>query len=184
MKRVFFGLLVLAIGVMMLLRAMGIESFDWFFNMEWKPYIWPIAVILIGIGIIFHKARHKHCDHMRVKDSSDAMDEKGFMKIEATLSGHKYNLKGEDFSGAKINAFLGGVSLDLRNANFADESEIKIDAFMGGAEIFVPQDIQVKIYSSCICGGVKNDKPATVTDSSKTLHIHAECLFGGVDIKR
>jgi len=188
MKRVIFGLVVLAIGVMMLLRAMGIESFDWFFNLEWKMYIAPAAIILVGLMIVFGGCKHRckcgkgYCDNMHEKNSADAMDDKGVMNVDVLLSGQKYNLNGENFSGAKISAMLGGVSLDLRGASFPNECEIKVNALMGGAEIFVPKDIKVEVSSSCICGGVKNVKPATET-TDKILRVRAECLFGGVDIK-
>lgn len=192
MKRVFFGLIVLAIGIVMLLRALGIVDLDWMNNLEWRMYIVPAVVILIGLRIVFggckcgcgngHCDHHCHSDNMCEKKAADSMDDSGFLKIETLLSGQKYNLNGENFSGAKISAMLGGVSLDLRGANFPAESEIKVSAFMGGADIFVPKDVKVEVSSSCICGGVKNVKPLSEV-GEKVLRIHAECLFGGVEIK-
>lgn len=188
MKRVFIGLIVIAIGALMLLSNMGIVSLDWIRQLEWKLYIAPALIVFVGLVIIFGKGK-KCCgssdsdDHMFEKAAAEAMDENGFVKMESFLSGQKCNLSGETFTGARLTSFLGGVSLDLREAEINDGAFIKVSALVGGAEIYVPRDVTVKVSSACFCGGVKNVKPLNSQTSNKVLLVRAECMFGGVDIK-
>ncbi len=45
----FFGFVILALGVLFLLRNLGVVSGD-----IWD-FLWPIAVIALGISILFKK---------------------------------------------------------------------------------------------------------------------------------
>ena len=47
----FVGIVVLALGVLFLLRNLGVISGD-----IWD-FLWPIAVIALGISILFKKRR-------------------------------------------------------------------------------------------------------------------------------
>ena len=51
----------------------------------------------------------------------------------------------------------------------------------GGIDILVPENVNVKLNSSCIFGGVSNK--ASVYENAPTIYINGVCLFGGVDIK-
>ncbi len=62
------------------------------------------------------------------------------------------------------------------------EAVIKASSIFGGVEIFVPQDVNVKVKSTPIFGGV-SDKSKSSKDNEKIIYIDAFCMFGGVDIK-
>ena len=87
------------------------------------------------------------------------------------------------FYGAKIDAFMGGISMDLRGARIHDGSIMDIHTFMGGVELKLPQDIDLQVHSSCFIGGVSNPFPRSHTKDAKRLIIKANCMIGGVDIK-
>ena len=56
-------------------------------------------------------------------------------------------------------------------------------AIFGGIDIFVPGDVNVKITSNSIFGGVSNKTVGYRNEAAPTLYIRATCLFGGVDVK-
>ena len=55
-------------------------------------------------------------------------------------------------------------------------------SIFGGIDIIVPKDVNIKVTSTSIFGGVEN-KVKNNTTNKKTIYINATCLFGGVDIK-
>ena len=55
----------------------------------------------------------------------------------------------------------------------------------GGAEIIVPNNVNVKINTFCLFGGI-SDKRIVKPDSENnvTLTVNGCCIFGGADIKQ
>ena len=48
-------------------------------------------------------------------------------------------------------------------------------------DIFVPDNINVKVSSNCIFGGISNK--TSVHKDAPTIYISGTCMFGGVEIK-
>lgn len=182
MRRIVFGAVILAIGVMMTLRTMGVNDFSWFFNGGWHKYIIPGIIIVVGIRVITSPGKKNNSNGFKLCEVPET-EEGNPMNVSAAFSGSAYNLNGEDFNGAKLDAFLGGIKIDLRGANITDGSVINIHTFMGGVELKLPQDVRVEINSSCFIGGVNNKMPQNYSSAVKTIRINANCLLGGVDIK-
>ena len=101
------------------------------------------------------------------------------------------NLDGEVFEGAELNAVFGGVKCDIRNAIIEKDCAITASAIFGGIDIFVPDNVNVKITSNSIFGGVSEKKHRPYMENAVTLYvenavtvyINASCIFGGVKIK-
>ena len=53
MKRVLIGIIILAIGVMMMAKALGYDIFDSILDADWKKFIIPGIVLLIGLRLVF-----------------------------------------------------------------------------------------------------------------------------------
>ena len=85
--------------------------------------------------------------------------------------------------GARLNAFCGGIRMDMREAVITEDEEIDIHTFCGGIEIFVPTTVNVEIKSQSFIGGVGNHAMHTADPKAPTLHIVASNFLGGVDIK-
>ena len=101
----------------------------------------------------------------------------------AVFTGEKMNFDGEEFQGAELNAVFGGVEYDLRGALIQRDCVINATAIFGGIDIFVPADVNVRITSNSIFGGVDNKTANYRNEAAPTLYIRATCLFGGVDVK-
>ena len=71
--------------------------------------------------------------------------------------------------------------LDLTNAKIKNEAVITASAIFGGIDIIVPKDVEVKVKSTPIFGGVSNK--SKTKDAKKVIYVDALALFGSVDIK-
>ncbi len=183
MRRTILGIIILSIGTMMMLRTLGISDFEWFFSTDWKKYIVPGAIILVGIKLLFTSHRHTHeNDEFKLCDVPE-MGNNDRINISASFTGNAYDFANRKFRGAKINAFMGGVKLDLRDAIIDEDCTIEIHTLFGGADIQMPKNVNVVINSNCLIGGVSNHlRPTSIADA-KTIRINANCFFGGVDLK-
>ena len=89
------------------------------------------------------------------------------------------------FRGAWLTGVFGGVTLDLRGAELAEDgAAINATAAFGGVEILVPRGWRVSVRSTPILGGVedKTEHPAASADAP-VLRIDAVAVLGGVDVK-
>lgn len=78
-------------------------------------------------------------------------------------------------------AFMGGGTLDLREAQFtAEVTEIRVRAVMGGFEVIVPPDLPVQVRGFGVMGAVV-DK--TSPAEQPRVIIRAFALMGGVEVK-
>ena len=100
----------------------------------------------------------------------------------AVFSGNDVQFNGEVFEGAKLTAVFGGIDLDLRNAIINKDCVIDVSATFGGADIIVPENVNVVSNATGIFGGVSN-KRRNNPANTVTIYITGLCLFGGIEIK-
>ena len=82
-------------------------------------------------------------------------------------------------------AVMGGVELDLREAQFA-EPEVTIQAYtvMGGIEITVPEDVEVDVSGFAFMGGFDHNASGPGAPGAPRLRVLGFALMGGVDVRR
>lgn len=167
------NLIGIALGVGLLLCCQGVLDF----GLLWKLIV-PAAVIVIGLKLIFGGLfGNKANELITTMKESGRSPRVGC----ATFSGCKLDFTGEDFDGAELTAVFGGVECDLREALIQQDCAIRVSAIFGGIDIYVPDNVNVKVNSTSIFGGVSN-KTAAKKDAV-TLYVTGTCMFGGVDIK-
>ncbi len=169
------NLIGLCVGVFLLFCCQNILSFDLLLKL-----LFPIIIVIVGCKMIFGTFKSNKSQ----KVMNEVVSNGGNVRnATATFSGQDliYGL-GEEFTGAELNAIFGGVKCDLRNAVINRDCVIKCSAIFGGIDIFVPQNVNVKVNSTSIFGGVSN-KANNSTANTVTIYIEGTCLFGGVDIK-
>jgi predicted membrane protein len=133
------------------------------------------AIVIITIGVLL--AESTEAD--RERSTSDS-------RIEATaiLGGNSQRSFTSAFEAADVVAFMGGVSLDLREAGIVgDEAVVEVFAMFGGVEIRVPENWVVIQEVHPVLGGVENRARAVPGDDSKRLIVRGNLLFGGLDIR-
>ena len=162
----------LLIGVVLLLSAQGILDIS-----KVGKLIFPAILVAIGVSIIF-----KDTIGSKVNDKIKELNKENKDEYFATFSGQKLNFSGEEFKGASLNAIFGGIDLDLRNTNITEDQVINATVVFGGIDILVPNNVNIKVKSNSIFGGV--DNKIKVNDPNlPTIYVKAFCLFGGVEIK-
>lgn len=164
----------LLIGVVLLLCCQDLLNFD----MIWKLAL-PTVLIIIGISFIF-----KDTFNSKISKEINKLNENRPKDSEycATFSGQNVKFDGEKFNGTELTAVFGGVKCDLTKAIIEKDVVINATSVFDGIDIFIPENVKVKIKSSSIFGGVDEKRKSDTTDGH-TIYVNATCIFGGVDIK-
>ena len=82
-------------------------------------------------------------------------------------------------------AVMGGVELDLREAQFS-QPEVTIHAYtvMGGIEITVPEDVDVDVSGVAFMGGFDHNASGPGVPGAPRLRVLGFALMGGVEVRR
>jgi predicted membrane protein len=165
---------LVALGAGMTLQNLGL------FHFEWRQ-LWPLALIFMGIHVLTRGLRRRR-DFAGAPGSHDERLEHGSrISASATLSGIVLKNDSPEFTGGEINAVMGGVEIDLRQANIATEAVLHLSVIMGGVEVRVPREWSVVILGSPILGGIE-DKTVPPMMPGKRLVIEGGVIMGGVEI--
>lgn len=164
------------IGVLLFLSSQG-----WFNGSIIEKLIVPIIFIAIGVSMI----RRNTGSHSRryIPDGAGSgtyrRDYTGIFSGQNVL----FN-ENEVFEGCTMNAVFGSVTLDLRDCIINQDVAIECSAIFGGIDIYIPMDVNIKISSTPIFGGVGNKlRNRPYVQGAPTIYVNALCMFGGVDIK-
>jgi hypothetical protein len=86
----------------------------------------------------------------------------------------------------KVVNFMGGSDLDLNDAELADDVvEMTVWAVMGGADIRVPDGLNVELSEFAIMGGNSAELGTERPDpGGPTLRLKVISIMGGIDVKR
>ena len=166
----------LLIGVVLLLCAQNLLRFD----IVWKLAV-PTILVIIGVSIIFKNSLNSKFNNEIKKISQNANKDNEYC---STFSSQDVSFENQEFKGANLTAVFGGVKCDLRKAIINEDQVINCSAIFGSVEIIPSEEINIKVKSNSIFGGVSNErKNKEMNKDLKTVYINAMCLFGGVSIK-
>ena len=172
----------IALGAILLLQAQG--YIDW--SVFWKLCL-AIIFIAFGIMLIFSKSGRPeswNCHDSRGGCSIISRDGRNILKISSAFGEQNHRVEAEESDGADIEASFGSVRLDLRNAIFNEDVEVRVKASFAGVGIYVPKDVNVDVRSNSAFGGLNNktaDLPRQPSPSP-TILIIAPCSFAGVEV--
>ena len=166
----------LTIGTILLLSCQGVLEFEMIFKL-----LIPAILVAIGISMISKETIEKNVS-IEIKNLNEKRTEKN--EYCATFSGQDIKFDGQEFNGADLTAVFGGIECDLRKAVIHKDVVINTSSIFGGIDIFVPDNVKIKVKSTSIFGGVSNKKKhVEMPVELPIVYINALCLFGGVDIK-
>lgn len=134
-----------------------------------------IPTILIGIGlsiIVGSIGGHK-------KEVSEPDD-----SIVAILGASTSKNTSKNFSGASVNAFMGGVEFDISKAVIKKPVILNVTIIMGGLELRIPENVKVINRTQSVLGGVEDNTVPIDSESDQVLVIQGLILMGGIEIKR
>lgn len=165
----------LIIGVCLLLCCQGVLNFTLVFKL-----LVPTILVILGLSLLF-----KDTLKSKVKEEIQKLNNKNPNANEycATFGGQSLNFAKENFNGCRLDAVFGGVKCDLKEAVITHDVVVQASAIFGGITIYVPENVNVKIVSTPVFGGVSDERRIKTSDAEITLYINATCIFGGVEIK-
>lgn len=165
----------LGIGALLLLACQNVIEF----SLLWKLIV-PFVLVMIGLKMIFGGLFNKKANDVAQKMKDDGKEPK---EGAAVFSGSRMDFEGQEFHGAELNAVFGGLDCHLNGALIREDCVINACAVFGGIDVFVPEDVNVKIHSTSIFGGVSDKKKRKFQENAPTVYINATCIFGGMDVK-
>lgn len=165
----------LVLGICLLLCCQGVLNFAIVFKL-----IVPIILVIIGLTLIFKDTLKK-----RIREDIKKLNRKNPNAKEycSTFGGQNVDFTKEEFNGCELTAVFGGLKCDLRDAIVEKDCVINVSTIFGGITIYTPEDVNVKIVSTPIFGGVSDERRVKTKDSKVTIYINATCVFGGVEVK-
>ena len=172
------SLLGIAIGVMLLLAAQDVMTFE-----VAGKLIFALIIVVFGLCIAFRSTFKNNCDKEVSKKVQANKDNSNMDNQFAIFAGNDRVYKNEEFTGANLTAVFGGIDLDLIDAKFTKDTVIKASCAFGGISIRVPEDVQVKVKSGFIFGGASDDRKHVSDKAKYTIYVDAAGCFGGISIE-
>ena len=170
-----WGWLWLLAGGWTLFGALDILDLDF-----WDIFF-PLALVAGGILMVTRSARGPV-----LRPASTAAEKETQTHAFALMSGNVRKNDSEAYRGGDLMAFMGGVDLDLRQAQTSPEGAV-IDAFAmwGGIEIKVPEGWRVVSEVVPLLGGYEdNTKPPADPESVRgRLVVRGVVIMGGIEVK-
>ena len=165
----------LALGIALLLGCQNIIDF----SMIWR-LAFPAILVIIGLSMIFKDTFNAKISAEIKRLNVNHNNENSYC---ATFAGQDVNFNGETFTGADLTAVFGGLKCDLRKAIIKEDVVINASSIFGGIELYVPQNVKIKIKSTPIFGGIENKAKTEATENSPVIYINGTTIFGGIEIK-
>jgi predicted membrane protein len=171
-----WGAFLVLVGVLFQLDNLGVIHFRW-------AELWPLAVIAAGAMMIWGSIKAR-----RFKAGTSAGTNS--MNATSVFGGIERRVSVRDFKYGSVSAVFGGVELDFRDAEIADqEAVMDINVIFGGVEIRVPDHWRVEARNQTLFGGYTDSTrgtgktPDPVVPGNKTLVITGQVLFGGIEVQ-
>ena len=104
------------------------------------------------------------------------------LRLVAIMNGVEIKSRASAFRGGSLFSWLGGIALDLREANLAPDARLEVGSLFGGIAVRVPLGWRVVSDVKALAGGVAIDVPDVEFDDAPTLHLSGYTAFGGIAV--
>ena len=184
-KRALGPIVLIAIAAVVQLMLLDVLKWD---------YVWPIAIILIGVAIIAggsgyrgrRRRERRRREQRHAKPDAHASSE-GNLDISVTMSEVDERNRSKEFQGGEISCVMGRVKLDLTEAEIVEPpARIHVDIVMGGVEILVPDHWIVQNDFARTMGEVEDhteSRRSAAPDDGATLILSGSVTMGHATIE-
>ena len=178
-RRTIIGIVFIVAALLRLADMWGIIQLNW--EHSWTEYFGPVLLLYIGAELIIYSFNKKPSQWLQrpVPQGEDGKR----ISCAVRFGADEYRYRGETFHGARLDAFCGGLRLDLREAVITEDEEIDIHTFLGGVELLVPKQVNVLVKSHSFIGAVGNETAGRTIPGAPCLHIVASNFLGGVSVE-
>lgn len=167
-----FGVVLLILGTLLLLDNLGQSEFD-------GDLLIPAVILLVGLNLLWKELTWRA--RRRREGGTDPRDEVSSL---AMMGGIRHIITSEAFRGGSATAIMGGVELDLRQAELAGGRAV-IDTFSwwGGVDVFVPEHWAIVFKGVPIMGAFEDNTRQTYVEGAPQLVISGLAIMGGVEVR-
>lgn len=102
--------------------------------------------------------------------------------LVAILDGIEMKSHAQAFRGGSMFSWLGGIAVDLREAQLAPDAHLDVRSLFGGIAIRVPVGWRVESNVKAIAGGIEVGVPEPEADDAPTLRLDGFAAFGGIAV--
>lgn len=164
-------IVLILIGVLMLLDVANLIDLD-------LGDLIPLAIALFGAKLIWEAVTRRHGRRTVAADGDSVIH------AFAMMAGVKRQSVSREFRGGDANAVMGGVELDLRNAQVAPGEDVLIDAFAmwGGIEMQVPPNWRIAGNVLPIMGAFE-DNTHHNGEPGPLVTIRGTAIMGAIEVK-
>ncbi|MBI4201259.1 MAG: hypothetical protein HY531_03090 [Chloroflexi bacterium] len=165
------ALFLIGLGVVFQVVTLGLAGWG---------IVLPLVIIGVGLLVLFQSGQLRR---------RPAQPTSGYDTVDlfTMFGGIERRITSDRFRGGKATAIFGGIELDLREAQLADDASLNATVLFGGLELRVPESWSVQVHGSPIFGGIedaKGERTARDQRPAPTLQVYASVTFGGLEIKR
>jgi predicted membrane protein len=162
------------------------------FDIEFWSIAFPVALIAIGINVIFNSNKHKiKSDNPFVSEDFGSNFEskqinEDYLTLSGIFSGSKHLLDAKNLKGGEITSVFGSLKVDLRNCTLANDFQgFNATVSFGEVILIVPEDWIIEMIGTPIFGEVKNvTKPVVeFSEANKIVRITYTLTFGSIKVR-
>jgi hypothetical protein len=104
------------------------------------------------------------------------------VRLVAILNGITIKSRAAAFRGGSMFSWLGGIAVDLRDAQLAPDARLELGSLFGGIAIRVPPGWRIESDVQSLAGGVAINAPVPTEDDAPVLHLSGFSAFGGIAV--
>ena len=160
-------------------------------------YIAPAAIITLGVWVMFGKSHrfksrkwreaHRKWEHtMAAVETYNTTDSKGeFLEAVSVFGGSKKTVFSKNFTGGDVVTFVGGVEINLVQADIQGRVVLEVTQVLGGTKLIVPAHWDVVSEMTAVFGGIEDKRMqhSSQIQPDKILILRGTSVFGGIEIQ-
>ena len=127
------------------------------------------------VGMIVAAAFFKRVVRSRGDAESDEL------ALVAILDGVELESRSKAFRGGSMLAWLGGIDVDLTDAELAPGARLSVHALFGGIDVTIPPTWRVESDTKALMGGI-DARGAQDDPDAPVLVLQGTAVFGGIDV--
>lgn len=168
------SLIFLIIGVWLFLAERDLIEYELLIKL-----LLPVILISIGLLLVFKDVLSINGKEIK-KINANNKESNNYI---AVFGSQDLKFEDEKVENLDLKSLFGGIKLDLRDAKIEKDIVINTLSVFGGIDIYVPDDVKVKVSSTPFFGGVEVKRKKQSSNKEITIYLNSICIFGGVDVK-
>lgn len=101
----------------------------------------------------------------------------------AVMNGQMVKISNEPVEEITLRSYLGGVTVDLTEAELGAETEINICGLMSGVAVKVPPMVRVELEGTNILSGFANMVPRYESEDLPVVYVYADSMMSGIAVQ-